>query len=88
MGFTLCYNVFMSLKKDEMKDYQARWREVEKIQSEERRSASFDLRFRQLNTVYRMAKGLGWLQPDPSEGEVFKRWVKLKEAHESLNPKI
>ncbi len=72
----------MSLK-EEMKEYQARWREVEKIQVEERRSASAVLRWRQLNAVYRMAKGLDWLKPDPSENDIFERWAKLKEIHET-----
>jgi hypothetical protein len=76
----------MSLK-TEMKDYQARWREVEKIQSEERRSASPGLRWQQLNSVYQMAKGLGWLKSDPSEREIFERWAKLKEAQENQKPK-
>jgi len=70
-----------------MKEYQARWLEVEKIQEEERRSASFHLRWQQLNTVYRMAKGLGWLQPDPSEKDIFERWAKLKDVQENQAPR-
>jgi len=34
-----------------------------------------------LNAAYALAKGLGLLQPDPSEMEVFQRWAKLKEKH-------
>lgn len=76
----------MSLKKD-MKEYLTRWREVEKIQDEERRSASVFLRWQQLDSVYRMAKGLGWLKPDPSEYEIFNRWARIKETHESKAPR-
>lgn len=59
--------------------YRARWKAVEAVQRAERRSASYELRWRQLNTAYGIAKSLGLLQPDPSEAEVFERWAKLKE---------
>jgi hypothetical protein len=68
----------MTLKQDLM-EYQARWAEVEAIIKEERRSASLELRWRQLNTAYAMAKDLGLLRPDPSEIGVFEQWAKLKE---------
>jgi hypothetical protein len=64
----------------ELRDYQARWAAIEAVQKEERRSASLELRWKQLNAAYGMAKGLGLLQPDPSEMEVFARWAKLKKA--------
>jgi hypothetical protein len=59
--------------------YQARWKAIEEIQMEERRSASLELRWRQLNAAYGLAKGLGLLQPDPTELEIIKRWALLKE---------
>jgi hypothetical protein len=65
--------------KDDIKAYQARWVEVEAVVKEERRTASLELRWRQLNSAYAMAKGLGLLREDPSEKEVFERWAKLKE---------
>ncbi len=65
--------------KDEMKAYQQRWALVDEIKLEELRSASMELRWRQLNAAYGLAKGLGLLKPDPSEGEVYQRWAKLKE---------
>ncbi len=73
-----CYNLRMSLK-EEIQAYQKRWEEVYKIQEEERHSASFKLRWMQLNAAYGMAKALGLLQPDPSEMGVFEKWAKLKE---------
>ena len=76
----------MTLKSDLMA-YQARWATVEAIQREERRSASLALRWQQLNAAYGMAKGLGLLQPDLSEMEVFKRWAKLKEKATDQRPK-
>jgi hypothetical protein len=76
--FVPCYNQPVTLK-DDWKDYKARWAEVEAVIQEERRSASLKLRWQQLNAAYALAKGLGLLQPDPSEMEVFQRWAKLKE---------
>jgi hypothetical protein len=32
-----------------------------------------------LNAAYGIARGLGLLEPDPSEAGVFERWAKLKE---------
>jgi hypothetical protein len=65
--------------KELIQAYQARWKAVEEIQLEERRLASLELRWRQLNAAYGLAKGLGLLQPDLTELEVFKRWALLKE---------
>ena len=76
----------MSLKSDLMA-YKARWAAVEAIQREEQRKASLFLRWQQLNAAYGMAKGLGLLQPDPSEMGVFQRWAKLKEKAIDQRPK-
>jgi hypothetical protein len=73
--------------KDDLKAYQARWVEVEAVVTEQRRSAPLELRWRQLNTAYAMAKGLGLLRADPSEAGVFERWAKLKEKAASQHPK-
>ena len=82
----LCYNGFMALK-DDLKAYKARWTDVEAIIKEERRSASLDLRWQQLNTAFAMAKGLGLMQEDPSEVGVIDRWAKLKEKAACQLPK-
>jgi hypothetical protein len=84
--YQLCYNDSMALK-DDLKAYQACWAEVEVVVKEERRTASLELRWRQLNSAYAMAKGLGLLREDPSEAGVFERWAKLKEKAASQPPK-
>jgi hypothetical protein len=84
--YPLCYNGFMTLK-DDLKAYRERWSQVEKVVQEERRSASIALRWKQLNSAYAMAKGLGLLQTDPSELEVFQTWAKLKEKSAGQNQK-
>jgi hypothetical protein len=65
--------------KDDLRAYQARWDIVESFLAEEKRTASLELRWRQLNSAYAMAKGLGLVHEDPSEAGVFERWAKLKE---------
>ena len=77
----------MSINQD-LRAFQARWKAVEEIQAEERKSASLELRWRQLNAAYGIAKGLGLLQPDLSEMEVFERWAKLKEKTTNLPSKV
>jgi hypothetical protein len=73
--------------KEEWKAYQARWAQVEAVVSEERRTASLEVRWRQLNTAFIMAKELGLAREDPSEAEVIERWAKLKEKADSQPPK-
>ena len=65
--------------RDEIKEYMSRWAAVEAYQAEERRTASLELRWRQLNAAHAMAKSLGLLQPDPSEMGVFERWARIKD---------
>ena len=70
-----------------MQVYQAGWKAVEEVQREERRTATMDLRWRQLNAAFGLAKGLGILQPDSTEEEVIKRWAILKDKATRQNPK-
>jgi len=75
----------MTLKEDLMA-YQSRWAEVEAVAAEERRIASLELRWQQLNAAWAMAIGLGIRQDDTSEAGVFERWAKLKEKATSRLP--
>jgi hypothetical protein len=70
--------------KSQLQAYQARWKAVEEIQAEERRNASYQLRWRQLNAAFGIAKGLGLLSADTSEMEVHLRWAKLKNQRPNL----
>jgi len=61
--------------------YLNRWKAVEEIERQELRSASMEICLRQLNAIWRLAKGLGFsFEPDESEIEVFTRWAKIKEG--------
>jgi len=72
--------------KDPYSAYRARWKAVEAFQKAERKAASLELRWRQLNAAYGLAIGLGLLRPDPSEIGIFERWAKLKEMLISQSP--
>jgi uncharacterized protein YecT (DUF1311 family) len=76
----------MALKED-IQAYQACWKAVEEAQMEERCSAPVELRWRQLNAAYGLARGLDLLEPDPSEAEVHGRWAFLKEKATRLGMK-
>jgi hypothetical protein len=77
----------MTFKAD-LKAYRARYAEIQAFVNEERRFASHELRWRQLNVAYAMAKGLGLLQENPSEAGVFETWAKLKEKAICQLPKV
>jgi hypothetical protein len=47
--------------------------------TEERRIASPELRWRQVNAAFGMGHGLGLRREDPSEAKGFERWAKLNE---------
>jgi len=77
----------MSMK-DDLKAYKARWVEVEAIIAQERRSASLELRWQQLNTAFGMGKVLKLTREDSSEMEVIERWKKIKEKSDHQNSKV
>ncbi len=61
--------------------YVERWKAVEEIERQELRSATMEQRWKQINLIWRLAKGLGLsFEPDESEMEVFRRWAKIKEG--------
>lgn len=74
------------LLKEELIAYRARLEEVDAVISEQRRTASIELRWQQLNAACAMAIGLGLAQKDISETGVFERWAKLKEKALNLPP--
>lgn len=60
--------------------YIERWKAVEEIERQERRSSSMELRWKQLNAIWGLAKILGFsFEPDESELIVYALWAKLKE---------
>jgi len=58
-----------------------RWKAVEEFEREELCSLSLETRLKQMDTIWRLGKGLGFsFEPDESEMKVFARWAKLKEG--------
>lgn len=61
--------------------YKERWKAVEEIERQELRAASMEKRWRQINAIRRLARGLGFsLEPDQGELDVYQRWAKLKQG--------
>ena len=73
-----CYNKCMI--EADIKAYKMRWKAVEQFEREELRSTSIDIRWQQINTLLRIAAGLG-LQleiDDMQDNIIYERWAKLK----------
>ena len=79
------YNDFMTLQED-LIAYRDRWRAVEEVERQEQREASIELKWKQLNSILRLAIGLGIFKADPSEVEVYQRWAKIKDKAEQTSP--
>ncbi|HEX9974692.1 MAG TPA: hypothetical protein VGD14_21690 [bacterium] len=63
-----------------MREFRDRWKAVEAVEAEEQKSASVELRWQQLNSILRMAIGLGLPRIESTENDVivYQRWVKLR----------
>jgi len=72
----------MSSQQDEqlIKAFRDRWKAVEEVEALEQQTASIELRWQQLNSILRIAIGLGLPLTDSSEDDlvVYQRWAKLR----------
>ena len=72
------------MNKKQLLEYRQRWAAVEAIELEEQRTASFALRWQQLNSIMRLARGLKLpltsKEREEEVEEVRQRWIKLKGA--------
>lgn len=66
------------MDKQLVKEYRDRWEAVAAIELEEQRSASVDQRWRQLNAILQLARGLGLSPAKPDDETVYRRWARLK----------
>ena len=64
------------------REFRDRWQAVAAVEMEEQRAASVALRWQQLNSLIRLAMGLGLplTRPDDQEYPVWQRWARLKDA--------
>jgi len=68
------------IDKEQATFFRERWQAVYQIEQEEKKAATFEQRWQQLNNIIRLATGLGLpLQPDKSKMIVYQRWAKLKQ---------
>jgi len=73
-----CYNYSMDANFD-IKMYRERWKAVEEIERQELRAMSLDEHWRQINSLFQFALGVGLTRGgDDGEKDVFLRWAKLK----------
>lgn len=79
--FARCYNRAMDV--GDIHFYRERWKEVAEVERRERRALSIAELWRRLNAIARFAQETGLHAADDGEGEVWERWARLKERHES-----
>ena len=66
-----------------MAGYRDRWKAVEEIEKQELRSASIELRWKQLNALFKLARELGIMPvQDEDEMVVIERWARLKQHYD------
>ena len=63
----------------DIKMYRERWKAVEEFERQELRAMSLDEHWRQINSLFQFALGVGLTRGnDDGEKDVFLRWAKLK----------
>ena len=69
------------MNKSDAKAYIERWKEVERIEKEEARTASIQDRWKKLNALFGLALELGLLDKETNQKEeiVWQRWAILRE---------
>ena len=71
------------LDKETLKAYQSRWQAVAEVKNAELQQTTIRQRWKQLNTLLRMAAALG-LQPENDIEEddiIYQRWNRLREFY-------
>ena len=61
------------------RQFRERWKVVEMIQQKESSHRSIELRWKNLNTIFNLGKGLQLTSSYAGEMRVHQRWAKLKE---------
>ena len=73
----------MQLDNAMLQAYQKRWRSVAEVEAREQQNTSSTQRWQRLNSLLRMAAGLGLLQPDSDKQAEFvrNRWNRLRNLY-------
>jgi hypothetical protein len=67
------------LSREEAVSFRSRWQAVEAVERRERRTATVETRWRQLNALAALGYGLGLAVSDEDEAKVHARWAALRE---------
>jgi len=68
-----------SMDKGLVREFRERYEAVAAVEAEEQRTASVELRWQQLNSIVRLALGLGLTHRESAEEiGVYQRWARLK----------
>lgn len=70
------------MNRQDAEEFRQRWQAVAEIEAQELREATIELRWRQLNAIWGLARGLGLPAPERDEEVVRQRWIKIKEFYE------
>ena len=68
-----------NMDKERAKKFLDRWEAIEVVHLREARTATLELRWRQLNAVYRLSRKLNLLSDQPDETRGDERWARLRE---------
>jgi hypothetical protein len=70
------------MNKAEADAFKKRWQIVNKAERDEMRTASYELKFRQLAALMASVADLGWQEPlDEGVAEVRARWARLRRLY-------
>jgi len=67
------------MDKAQTQQFRHRWQAVEEIQQREARTATLELRWRQLNAAYSLSMSLKLVSDRSDETRGYERWARLKE---------
>ena len=70
------------MDRQQAEEFRQRWQGVAAIEAEELRAATVELRWRQLNAIWGLVRGLGLPAPERDEEVVRQRWNKIKDFYE------
>jgi hypothetical protein len=68
-----------NMDRESAKKFLDRWEAIEEVRLREARTATLELRWRQLNAVYRLSRSLKLVSDQPDETRGYERWARLKE---------
>ena len=71
-----------SISKSHARAFQSRWQAANEAEREELRRTSVEIKLQQLNSLFAMARQMGWTEAlAAEENEVRERWNRLRKAY-------